>query len=211
MTTSASPPSAIFWDVGGVLLSNGWDRHARRAAVEQFDLDPEEYRDRHDLVVRDFETGRISLDHYLTCTVFHRDRQFSRSEFKRFMFARSKPYPETLAIVARLGATGSYLQATLNNESLELNHHRIERFRLKRYFDLFFCSCFLGVSKPEEPIYRIALQTVQREPAECLFIDDRELNVERAAALGIRTIHYRDPRRLLGELTSSGVTVEQGD
>ncbi len=203
-------PTALFWDVGGVLLSNGWDRRARRRAAEAFDLDWEEFQDRHELVVTDFETGRIALDQYLTCTVFHRERGFTRDEFTQFMFAQSQPYPETLAIVEQLAANGTYLLATLNNESLELNRYRIERFGLNNHFDLFLSSCFLGVAKPEEAIYRIALHVTLREPHACVFIDDRGLNVERAAALGMRTIHYHGPEQLRRELASLHVPVEEG-
>ncbi len=200
-------PSALFWDVGGVLLTNGWDRQARRHAAQEYDLDWEELQDRHELVINDFETGRISLDQYLACTVFHRDRGFARDEFTQFMFAQSEAHPETLAIVEQLAGNGTYLLATLNNESLELNRYRIERFGLRNHFDLFLSSCFLGVAKPEEAIYRMALHVTQREPEACVFIDDRALNVERAAALGIRTIHYQDPKQLRRELESLGVAI----
>ena len=202
-------PSALFWDVGGVLLSNGWDRHGRRRAAKQFALDWEEFQDRHELVVNDFETGHISLDQYLACTVFDRDRGFTRDEFTEFMFAQSEAYPETLAIVEQLALNGTYLLATLNNESLELNRYRIERFGLRNHFDLFLSSCFLGVAKPEEAIYRMALHVTQREPEACVFIDDRGLNVERAAALGIRTIHYQSPEQLRRDLDALDVAVEE--
>lgn len=203
-------PSVLFWDVGGVLLTNGWDRHARGRAAERFELDPDEHRDRHDLVARDFETGRMSLDDYLTCTVFHRERDFTPADFERFMFDQSEAHAETLALLEEIAAGGDHLLATLNNESLELNRYRLERFGIKRHFDLFFCSCFLGVVKPEPAIYRMALQVVQREPEACLFIDDRELNLERAGELGIRTIHYQGPQRLRRELHSLGVEIDGG-
>lgn len=203
-------PSALFWDVGGVLLSNGWDRSARRRAAEQFALDWEEFRDRHELVVKDFETGRSSLEQYLACTVFHRRRGFTRDEFRNFMLAQSEAFPEALAILKQLASQGKYLLATLNNESLELNQYRIERFGLKDHFDLFLSSCYLGVAKPEPAIYNIALGVVQREPQACVFIDDRGLNVERAAALGIRAVHYRDPAQLRRQLESMGVAFDDG-
>ncbi len=126
------------------------------------------------------------------------------------MFAQSTAYPETMTIVERLAGNGRYLLATLNNESLELNRYRIERFGLKQHFELFLSSCFLGVSKPDEAIYELALRVVQHDPGACVFIDDRGLNVERAAALGIRTIHFRDPQQLRRELESLGVAVKGG-
>jgi putative hydrolase of the HAD superfamily len=48
---------AIFWDVGGVLLTNAWDRTERTAALDHFHLDQEEFHDRHEMVVSSFERG----------------------------------------------------------------------------------------------------------------------------------------------------------
>ncbi len=197
--------SALFWDVGGVLLTDGWDRASRRQAAEEFGLSWDEFQGRHDLVVTDFERGRISLDEYLRCTVFHRDRSFTAEAFKDFMFAQSKPHAATLAIVERFAGDRKYMLATLNNESLELNLYRIEKFGLRDYFDLFLSSSFLGVMKPEEAMYRLALHVTQRDPANCVFIDDRELNVERAALVGIRAIHYQSPEQLRHDLQELGV------
>ncbi len=202
--------TALFWDVGGVMLSNGWDRAGRRRAAEHFKLDWEEFQDRHELVSTDFETGRLTLEEYLQQTVFYCSRSFTRVDFRAFMFAQSKPLPETLSIVERLAASRKYLMATLNNESLELNRYRIEQFGLRKHFTAFLSSCFLGVKKPEHAIYRLASQITQRTPDECLFIDDRALNLECAQLLGMRTIHYQNPARLRQELQRHGVPVELG-
>ena len=202
--------TALFWDVGGVLLTNGWDRAARRRATEQFKLDWEEFEDRHELMVPDFEGGRLTLDEYLQRTVFYRARSFGREEFKASMFAQSQPLPEVLALAARLANSGKYLMATLNNESLELNLYRIQQFRLRDYFNAFFSSCFLGVKKPERAIYRLASQITQRSLEECLFIDDRALNLECAQHLGMRTVHYQDPTQLRRELQEHGIDVNSG-
>ncbi len=199
--------TTLFWDVGGVLLTNGWDRAARRRAAEQFHLDWEEFEDRHDLMITDFEGGRLTLDEYLQRTVFYRSRSFSQDDFKASIFTQSQPLPEVLALVERLANSGKYLMATLNNESLELNLYRIEQFRLRDYFDAFFSSCFLGVKKPDHGIYRLASQITQRALEECLFIDDRALNLECAQLLGMRTVHYQDPAQLRRELRQHGVEV----
>ncbi len=197
--------SALFFDVGGVVLTNGWDRQARLRAAEAFHLDWDEFQRRHDAVVADFETGRIGLDEYLNRTVFYELRPFTREQFREFMFAQSKPCDEALAVVAALADTNRYLMATLSNESRELNRYRIERFRLRDYFDVFFSSCYLGVRKPEERIYRLALDITQRHGSECLFIDDRPENLEGAERAGIPAILYRDAGQLEEEFRCRGV------
>ncbi len=197
----------LFWDIGGILLTNGWDRGARRTAVETFGLDAEEFESRHHMVEDAFELGHLGLDGYVERTVFHRSRDFTKQAFADFMLAQSKPYPEILAIVDRLARSKRYLLATLNNESRELNLHRIERFGLRRYFTVFFSSCFLGVKKPDEAIFRLALQLTQLAPEEALFIDDRALNLECARSYGMHTIHYQAAAQLQEELRRLNVEV----
>lgn len=197
--------TTLFWDVGGVLLTNGWPGASRRLAAQRFDLDWEEFEGRHEPIMSAFETGRVGLEEYLDQAVFFRTRPFSREDFRNFMLDQSKPYPETLALLARLAESKKYLLCALNNESVELNLYRIERFHLRRYFTAFFSSCFLGVRKPDEAIYRVALHISQKVPEECLFIDDRAPNIEAAARLGIGTIHYQNPARLQEELCRYGV------
>jgi putative hydrolase of the HAD superfamily len=179
-----------------VILTNGWDRHSREKAAQQFGLDWDDFQERHELVVSDFDTGRLGLEAYLDRTVFAEPRPFSRESFKSFMRNQSQPYPDALAFLAEVAGSGKYVIAALNNESKELNDYRIARFDLTDYFSLFFSSCYLGVRKPDEKLYRIALEVTQRKPEECLFVDDRAVNVEVARRIGMRAIHYRDVDQL---------------
>ena len=198
--------TTLFFDVGGVLATNGWDRHARRDCIERFGLDWHEYQDRHEFVSDAFETGQMTIDGYLDRTVFYRERDFTRSSFIDAMKAESTIDPEALDLIGRLAATGNYLLATLNNESRELNDHRVEAFGLRRYFTHFLTSGYLGVKKPDERIYRLALEITQRDPRECVFIDDRALNLERAALLGMTGIHFESVTQLTRDLAELGIT-----
>lgn len=198
--------TALFFDLGGVLLTNGWDRASRRAVIDDFGLDWEEFSDRHEFVSEAFETGRMSLDQYLERTVFYRDRPFSQDEFRTVILDQSQADEEALAFAADLKASGRYLMATLNNESGELNQHRIEKFRLRDYFDVFLSSSILGLKKPDARIYRLAMNITQRRPEECLFVDDRSLNVECAADEGFHAVQFHDVGRLQADLAARGVT-----
>jgi putative hydrolase of the HAD superfamily len=181
----------LFWDLGGVLLSNGWDREQRAAVVERFGVDAGEFEDRHREMVPALETGRCSLDDYLRATVFHAPRPFTAAQFREAMLAESSAFPGCLEVVDRLAQGGRYLLATLNNESRELNEYRIARFGLRRRFACFFTSSFLGWMKPDARIYRAALEVTQRAPGEAVYVDDRAQNLEPARALGMRTLHFR--------------------
>jgi putative hydrolase of the HAD superfamily len=196
---------AIFWDVGGVLLSNAWDHTQRTAALEHFGLDAEGFQSRHEMVVSSFERGKITLDEYLDRTVFYRNRPFTREEFRDFMFSLSQPVPEVLAFARALAESGKYFMGMLNNESRELNVYRIEKYGLRKIFRLFVSSCFVGLRKPENGIYRLAIETTQINPEECCFIDDRALNLECAAKVGMRTIQMQTLEQLRGELAKLGV------
>jgi len=197
----------VFFDIGGVLGSNGWDREQRRAASERFGLDEDDFQYRHEETVGAFESGDLSLDEYLDVTVFWTARGFAREEFTRFMFGLSVPFPASIAIVRRLQAADGVRMATLNNESRELNEYRIRHFGLCELFDVFFSSCWLGVRKPTRAIYERALGMTQTDPHRTLFVDDREQNLAPARALGMQTIHYREAKQLASELRGLGFEV----
>jgi putative hydrolase of the HAD superfamily len=191
---------AIFWDVGGVLLTNAWDHTERAAALEHFRLDEKEFHGRHEMVVSSFERGKISLDDYLDRTVFYRSRSFTREEFRDYMLSLSRPMTDVLTFARDLAASGKYFMGTINNESRELNLYRIKKFGLRDIFRVFVSSCFVGLRKPESGIYRLALEITQINPEQCCFIDDRALNLECAAKLGMRTIQMQTLEQLRGDL-----------
>jgi putative hydrolase of the HAD superfamily len=196
---------AIFWDVGGVILSNAWDHKQRQRALQEFQLDESEFDDRHDMLVSSFERGKINLTDYLERTVFYRPRPFTPDAFRDFMYSLSQPVPEVLAIARELSNSGAYFMATINNESTDLNAFRIKQFDLQEIFKVFVSSCFVGLRKPEEGIYRLALQITQRPPDQCCFIDDRPLNLDSAKRLGMRTINMQNPKQLRQDLEVLGV------
>ena len=196
---------ALFWDVGGVLLSNAWDHTQRRQAIEKFALDPGEFSERHELVVSSFERGKISLDDYLERTVFYRVRAFTRDEFKAFMYSLSVADEQAVAFAKSLASSGKYLMGTINNESRELNAYRMDTFGLRSIFRIFVSSCFVGLRKPEEAIYRMALDITQQAPRSCCFIDDRALNLEVAKRLGMHTVEMDGVEHLRAELQKLGV------
>jgi putative hydrolase of the HAD superfamily len=199
--------TTMFWDIGGVILSNGWDRAARKEAAEVFGLDWEEFQDRHDLCFPALDAGLITLDEYLDRALFHHPRSFTREKFIAHMFAQSREFPESRAVLDEVTGMKKYFIASINNEPLELNSYRIEKFDLRRNFEVFFSSCYVRSRKPEETIFRMALQISQRPPEECLFIDDRPLNLEVPRRLGMNVIHYQDAERLCSELRKYRVEV----
>lgn len=195
---------ALFWDVGGVLLSNAWDHEERDLAVERFLLNKTEFESRHKELAPPFEEGRLTLDDYLERAVFYQVRTFSREEFKQFMFSLSRPKPQALELAREL--SGKYAMATVNNESRELNLYRIQQFKLTESFPLFVSSCFVGIRKPDERIFRLALDLTQHSAEECCFIDDRAENLVGAEIAGLKTVLAKDAQQLRRDLQALGVS-----
>lgn len=197
----------MFWDIGGVILTNGWDHNSRRAAAEKFRLDWEDFEGRHELSFPAFDSGLITLNEYLDRTLFYRPRPFTRETFIAFMFEQSKEYPEARAVLDALARSGKYLIGAINNEPFELNEYRIKKFDLRRDFLVFFSSSYVHSRKPEETIYRMALEITQRPAEECIFIDDRPLNLENPRRMGMNVILYQNAAQLATELQKHGVEV----
>jgi putative hydrolase of the HAD superfamily len=199
--------TTMFWDIGGVILSNGWGRASRKEAARVFDFDWEEFQDRHDLCFPALDAGLISLDEYLDRVLFHRQQSFTREDFVAFMYAQSVEFPESRAILDEVTRMKKYFVGAINNEPLELNRYRIEVFDLRRNFEVFFSSCYVRSRKPEATIFRVALEVSQRPPEQCIFIDDRPLNLEVPRRLGMQVIHYKDAEQLRAELRTYDVKV----
>ncbi|MFI5281081.1 MAG: HAD family hydrolase [Gemmatimonadales bacterium] len=195
----------LFFDIGGVLGTNAWDHEQRQLAVRTFALEPAAFEERHEEAVGTWESGAMSLEEYLRCTVFYRPRAFTPEEFTAFMRAQSAPFAETIAIARALARSGRWRLATLNNESAELNEYRLRHFALPDFFGAFFSSCWLGALKPARRIYELALALSQADPGASLIVDDRERNLDTARALGMTTILYTDAERLRADLATLGV------
>ncbi len=185
-----APIKALFTDIGGVLLTNGWDRDARGRACERFDLDAEELHERHHLTFDTYEEGKLSLDSYLERTVFYQPRDFSEAEFRAFMFAQSQALPHMLEFIATLKTKYRLKVIAVSNEGRELTVHRVEAFDLGSVIDTFVSSCFVHVRKPDEDIFRMALDMAQVAPENTVYIDDRRMFVDVAEGLGLKGITH---------------------
>ena len=199
--------STVLWDVGGVLLTNGWDHLERAAVLEQFSLDKAAFEERHQLANDPWEKGYMTVEQYLAQTIFYQPRPFTPAAFLDQMKERSVVLPNTaMRILQQLAASEELEMAMLNNEARELNDYRIERFALDRYFDVFLSSCYLGLRKPDEKIFSLALDVLQRDAGQTVFIDDRQGNCDAAAKLGIHAIRYQDEAQCVQALQQLGIS-----
>ena len=186
--SSPSPITTLFLDIGGVLLTNGWDHHERTLAAEKFNLEYDEMNERHHLTFDTYEEGKLSLDEYLDRVVFYQARTFSKEEFKAFMFTQSRPFPEMIELVGKLKNQYCLQVAAVSNEGRELTIYRVQQFKLGTFIDFFISSCFVHYRKPDADLYHIALDIAQVNPEQVIYIDDRAMFVEVAQGLGIKGI-----------------------
>jgi putative hydrolase of the HAD superfamily len=199
----STPLTCLFVDIGGVLLTNGWDHTARKRAGKKFNLDYAEMEDRHARTFDTYEEGKITLEEYLRRVVFYQERPFTRAEFRRFMFAQSKPYPRMIELVIMLKKQYGLKVVVVNNEGRELNEHRIRTFKLDSFADAFISSCYVHLRKPDTDVFHLALHIAHVRAREVVFIENTPMFVQVAEGLGIRSIihtDYESTRERLGKL-----------
>jgi len=199
------PITTLFLDIGGVLLTNGWDHHARRRAAKNFNLKWAEMEDRHGLNFAAHEEGRVTFEEYLARVIFHQKRPFTRSQFRLFMFAQSKPYTKMIEMVRNLKARYGLRIAVVSNESREVNAYRIRKFKLGGFVDTFISSCFVHARKPDVEMFRLALDVAQAPPRHVLYIENTPMFVQIAESLGIRSILHTDYKSTRAKLASFGL------
>jgi len=203
----ATPIVALFLDIGGVLLTNGWEHQSRELAATVFNLDLAEINDRHKLTFEAYELGKLTLEEYLNLVVFYQERSFSRIEFQKFMLEQSQPHLRMIELIRKLKAQYGLKIAVISNEGRELNAYRIRKFKLDEFVDSFISSCFIHLRKPDSDMYRMALDIAQVPAEQVVYLDDQPLFVQVAAAEGIRGIQHTDYASTRKQLAQLGLEI----
>jgi len=204
------PSTTLFLDIGGVLLTDGWDHHARKRAATTFELALAELEERHHLTFETYEEGKLTLEEYLGLVVFYQKRPFTRDQFRRFMFAQSKAYPEMIELVCGLKARYGLKIIVVSNEARELNEYRIRKFKLNGFVDSFISSSFVHIRKPDADIFRLALDIAQVQAQEVVYIENTPMFVQIAEGFGIQSILHTDYRSTCAQLASFGLQNDKG-
>jgi HAD superfamily hydrolase (TIGR01509 family) len=209
-STSSTTIRTLFWDIGGVLLTNGWDSGQRTRVLSRVGVDLDKYESLHSEANYTWERGLTTAKTFFNTTVFEQNPELELSFDVLWpqVCAESKVLnPECLDMLSELQQAGRLSIATLNNESRELNDYRLDAFHLRPLFDYFICSGYVGEMKPLPGIYNSAIE-ISGYPAETsLFIDDKQENCDAAIALGMKAIRFTSPAQLRVELAQHGITV----
>lgn len=204
---------ALFLDIGGVLLTNGWGHESRLRAAKHFSLDFEEFNERHLVVFDTYESGKMSLEEYFELTVFYQHVNFSMDEFRNFLLNESRPYVEMIELISTIKRNYNLRTVAVNNEPKEINEYRIRKYGLDKFIDVFASSCYVQTRKPDKAIYQFALNLAHAEPGEVIYIDDRIVLIQAAHNLGFNTIHHTSAANTRNALSRFGLhynkTLEQ--
>ncbi len=180
----------LFFDIGGILLTNGWGHESRQEAAKLFGLDYKEVNELHTFIFNVYEAGSVDLDEYLDTVVFNHPRDFTREDFKKFMFEQSKELPDMLGWLKEWKKDCGFRIISINNEGKELNDYRVKKFKLHDCFDAFISSCEVGIRKPDPKIFKLAMGIAQALPQQCVYFDDRKMFALAAQKLGIRSFQH---------------------
>jgi HAD superfamily hydrolase (TIGR01509 family) len=202
--------TCLFLDIGGVLLNDGWSHISSKLVAKAFGLNFEELNKRHNDALDAYELGKLTIEEYLSLVVFHKKRPFTMAQFRKFMFAQSKPYPEMIELVRRLKARYGLKIVVVSNEGRGLNEYRIRKFKLDEFVDSFISSCFVQLRKPDAAIFRVALDTAQVPANQVIYIENTPMFVEVAESLGIRSILHADYKSTCAKLASFGLRNNEG-
>ncbi len=202
--------TALFLDIGGVLLTDGWDHRARKRAATNFKLELAEMEDRHHLTFETHELGKLTIEEYLSLVVFYEERPFTPDQFREFMFAQSKPYPKMIQLVRRLKARYGLKIVAVSNEAQDLNSHRIRKFKLDGFVDFFISSSFVHLRKPDADIFRLALNIAQATARQVVYVENTPMFIQVAEGLGIRSILHTDYGSTCAKLASFGLQNDEG-
>jgi len=204
----------IFWDIGGVILSNGWDRDQRERVLTPLGVDVAAYERRHEAENFYWERGRIDAETFFNRTVFHpSDSEPAKQDFTfsdlwpKVCGESSFRYPESFDILLALKRSGQFKLETLNNESTELNEYRLDNFGLRPQFDYFICSGYVNEMKPHPDIFRAAVRISGQPASTAVFIDDKQTNIDAARYHGMQGILFESPAQLRSSLADLGITL----
>jgi putative hydrolase of the HAD superfamily len=200
------PFDVILFDVGGVLLTNGWDHCEREHVLDRFHVDKAAFETRHARLNDPWERDAISMQEYLDEVLFYEPRSFTREDFVTAICEESAVLSDSgIGILEELAASGKCMLGALNNEARVPNDYRFHTFGLRNYFDVTLSSCYLGLRKPHREIYDRAVDILSRPADRILFIDDRPENVAAALAVGMKAIQFSGAEPLRRELETLGV------
>lgn len=194
------PPTVILWDLMDTLVRDPFFTHM----APFFGLTFEELLEqKHPSAWGEFERGVIT-ERELFERFFRDGRPIDGQAFKRHVEAAYAWIEGMEALVAELASRDVEMHLLSNYPPW----YRLcdGRLGVSRYVKPSFVSCDTGLRKPSPEAYLGACRTLSVAPEQCVFVDDREVNVAGARAVGMQSVRFRgDVPALRAELTAFGI------
>lgn len=135
---------------------------------------------------------------------YPRQQELVRAFFDRWMECTGGTIEPTAEIMREVKAAG-YPVYGLSNWSHETFPRLRHRYPFLNELDDYLLSGMAGVAKPDEEIFRIFLQRIDRQAEDCLFIDDTQVNIDAANRLGFTGILFSSAPQLRADLHALGI------
>ena len=201
--------STIIFDLGNVVLSNDWhDGNVQKFAAyaQAFGTDYGAMEKGWQAAWPKFSIGQISEDEFWRIFLGEsKARAMDLVKAKELWRRYQTSDPEMFALLSRLKAR--YKLGALTTISKEWLDFKRDKFRLDDYFQVILASGYIGKQKPEKEAFQAIWTQLDTLPEQSLFIDDAEMNIRAANALGMETIQFQRRQQLIGELSKIGIEV----
>jgi putative hydrolase of the HAD superfamily len=195
----------LIFDLGKVIIDFDFQRSIEAVlAFEPASLPRiREVMEDHDLLVK-YETGQISSVEFYRKVCGQLGLVCSMEEFKRIWGAMFLPEP-LLSEEFLFSLAQRYKLLLLSNTS-ELHFNYVwENYPILRFFSGQVLSYRERSMKPDDQIYRAAIQAAQVNPRKIFFTDDRLENVEAAIQMGIQAVHFQSEQQLKDRMADLGI------
>lgn len=191
---------AVFWDLGGVILRTE-DRTKRDHWEQRLGMEPREL----DRFIFAGEMGQKAalgkasaeqvwewVGHELNLS--HEDRQQMIRDFWR-----GDDIDVELVRYIR-GLRAQFLNGLISNAWLELRGQLVDHWHIDDAFDDLVISAEVGLAKPDPAIYRLALDRLEVQAEQAVFIDDFESNIAAASDLGMHAVLFRNREQAIADV-----------
>ncbi len=191
----------IIFDFGGVIGSDSdrWEDEYRKV-VEESGLTAEKL---HELYNKHWP--KLSIGAELASTFWDEVYELApkkpiRGTLEKYYEDGVRGNKDVLLIAAKLREKGFKI-GVITNTAVDWVDIKMRKFGLKDIFNGVYCSCTVGVAKPDPRIYLTAIQNMKTTVRETIFVDDREENLVACEKLGIKGLLFRDAAQLRLDLS----------
>ena len=191
---------AIIFDMGGVVFTDVMGDTYEEVG-KKFDIDPKIVKDESRSLRIEWQKNKISTEEFfrqLALILKISDANSLKDAWNEAFIENHAPIKKTIEIIKKLKMQGYKIAVLSNVTDMYANHHRDRKdYSL---FHFVFLSFELGMRKPEKEIYEHVVKEMKVKFEECIFIDDKEVNLVTARNLGMKTILFQSAEQMEKEL-----------